>query len=99
MPSVQLVFFSGCPHIEAARRQLINAFTAAGLDPGWTEHDVNHPDTPIELRGFGSPSILVDGRDVMGATPGEGAACRLYAGTELPGAPPLNQLVRALTLR
>ena len=99
MLSVQLLFFSGCPHVEAARRQLISAFSAAGLESGWTEHDVNHPETPVELRGYGSPSILVNGRDVMGATPGDGAACRLYMGTDLPGAPPLSELVRALTSR
>ena len=99
MPPVQLLFFSGCPHIEAARLQLINAFLASGLEPRWTEHDVNHPETPVELRGYGSPSVLVNGRDVMGATPGDGAACRVYLGTDLPGAPPLNELVRALTSR
>lgn len=99
MPRVQLLFFAECPHIDAARTQLRKAFEAVGVEPSWTEHDVTLPDAPAELKGYGSPTILVDGRDVMGAPPGDGSACRLYVGTEVPGAPPLKDLVRALTAK
>ena len=88
MPRVELLFFPGCPHIAAARQQLRAAFARSGLPEDWTERD--------DTQGYGSPTILVDGVDVMGATPGDGAACRLYLGTEIPGAPPLQDLVRAL---
>lgn len=88
MPRVELLFFPGCPHLDAARAQLKAAFEKAGLPANWTERD--------DTRGYGSPTILVDGREVMGVPPGDGAACRLYLGTEVPGAPPLQQLVHAL---
>jgi hypothetical protein len=89
MPRVELLFFPGCPHIEAARTQLRRALEAAGLPAQWEEHD--------ETDGYGSPTILVNGVDVMNEPRGDGASCRLYAGTELPGAPPLKDVVRALT--
>jgi hypothetical protein len=69
------------------------------IPASWTEQDVTLPDAPVELRGYGSPTILVNGRDVMGAAPADGAACRLYLGTDLAGAPPLQSLVSALTAR
>ena len=97
MRCIELLFFPECPHIDAARAQLRRALELAGLPVKWTEHDVTLASTPAALQGYGSPTILIDGADVMGAPPGEGAACRYYAATELPGAPPLKELVRALT--
>jgi hypothetical protein len=89
MPRVDLLFFPGCPHLEAARTQLKAAFTRLDLPASWTERD--------DAQGYGSPTILVNGVDVMGASPGNDASCRLYVGTEVPGAPPLQALLRALT--
>ena len=97
MRRVELLFFPGCPHIDAARTQLSRALGLAGLPARWIEHDVTLASTPAALRGYGSPTILIDGADVMGAPPGDGAACRFYFGTEVPGAPPLKDLVGALT--
>ena len=95
MPVVELLYFPGCPHVVAAREQLRRAFTAAGLAASWTEHDVT-ADAPAHVRGYGSPTILVDGCDVAGAGPVEGASCRVYAGSEVSGAPPLEAIVAAL---
>lgn len=89
MPRVELLFFPGCPHVEAARTQLRRALEATGLPASWEEHD--------ETDGYGSPTILVNGVDVLGAPRGDGASCRLYLASEIPGAPPLEALIRALT--
>ena len=89
MPRVELLFFPGCPHIAAARAQLKTAFARLDLPASWTERD--------DAQGYGSPTILVNGVDVMGASPGNDASCRLYVGTEVAGAPPLQALLQALT--
>jgi hypothetical protein len=88
MPHVELLYFTGCPHIEAARTQLRAALEAAGLPAEWTECD--------DARGYGSPSILINGVDVLGAVPQAGNSCRVYRGSEVAGAPPLAPIVRAL---
>lgn len=93
---VELLHFEGCPHVPAAREQLRRAFAELGLPPTWHEVDVLAADAPASLRGYGSPTVLVDGRDVTGAPPGDGVGCRVYAGSDLPGAPPLVALVTAL---
>ena len=96
MTTVELLHFPGCPHVGTARAQLRRAFAAVGLPSVWSEHDVTADDAPAHVRGYGSPTVLVDGRDVMGAVPVEGASCRVYAGSEVPGAPPLEAIVAAL---
>lgn len=89
---VALVFFPGCPHVVAARTQLTRAFEALGEAPRWVELDV----TKGEAALWGSPTVLVDGRDVEGQSPGDATACRLYPGSEVPGAPALATLIAAL---
>jgi mercuric ion transport protein len=85
---VQLLYFPGCPHIEAARELL------AQLSVRFTEVDVTASDTPAELRQWGSPTILVDGADVAGEVVGTGAACRLYPHPGGPRGVPTVEMVR-----
>jgi len=76
-PSIELVFFTGCPHVERARAALREALVSEGLSPRWTEWDQHEHGTPDRVQGYGSPTILVAGRDVTGAVPSsEGSACR-----------------------
>lgn len=97
MRRVELLYFPGCPHIEAARGQLRRAFDALGLEPQWREFDVTAPAALPEHRDRGSPTILVDGRDVAGTDErAAGAACRLYLDTDVPGAPALRLVTEAL---
>lgn len=93
---VELLYFSGCPHVPAARAQLTRAFAEVHAQAAWREIDVLAADTPAGLRGYGSPTVLIDGVDVTGEPPEVAASCRLYPGSDVPGAPPLRLLVSAL---
>jgi hypothetical protein len=76
-PPVELVYFTGCPHVDAARAALRVAFETARLPARWREWDQALPETPAHLQGYGSPTVLVGGRDVMGkALLNAGLACR-----------------------
>ncbi len=99
MPRVEIVYLPSCPNVAEARARLMRAFVAAKLTPSWSEHQADDPDLPGYARGFASPTILVDGRDVAGAEPtGAGEACRLYAGEGgARGAPSLSSIVAALS--
>ena len=98
MKTVELLVSPDCPNVPAARRELRRALKQAGLRPVWTERDVTSAGAPERIRGFGSPTVLVDGRDVSGATPAEGtASCRVYLGSAVRGVPARATLVRALT--
>jgi hypothetical protein len=50
------------------------------------------------VRGCGSPTILVDGRDVAGLAPAAEVCCRVYAGPNgFSGAPGIEQIAEALS--
>ncbi|MFO7603808.1 MAG: hypothetical protein R6X06_08330 [Gammaproteobacteria bacterium] len=96
---VELVYEQTCPNIAAAREQLRRAFSAAGLEPRWQEWDVARADAPAYTRGYGSPTILVNGVDITGeAATRDDLCCRVYADTDSPnlGVPPLAQIAAAL---
>ncbi len=97
MPTVDLVYDVDCPHISLARMNLTRALAECGLEARWHEHVIGAPDAPPRIRGFGSPTILVDGTDVARSEPGAEACCRIYnAGSGTTGAPPVELIAEAL---
>ena len=78
---------------------MIAAFGAAGVAPAWSEWEVGDPNTPDHVRSYGSPTILVDGKDVSGLPLEEASSCcRIYTlDGDARGVPPLDQIVAALT--
>jgi len=76
---VELIWHRGCPNVTAARKNLMQAFSLAGVSaPRWREWCVDDEGCPEYARAFGSPSILIDGLDVAGVPAGGGPSCRLY---------------------
>ncbi|MEG3617667.1 hypothetical protein V5T82_04285 [Magnetovibrio sp. PR-2] len=100
MPTVEFVYEKTCPYIDAARKRLIEAFSVVGITPAWSEWEVSDPNAPDHVRPYGSPTILVDGKDVTGLSVEEASSCcRIYAlDGEERGVPPLDQVVTALTV-
>jgi len=79
MTDVVLLYDPDCPNVAACRSKLREAFAAAGETPLWREVDRTAQNTPRELKGFGSPTILIDGHDVGNEEANhKGASCRLY---------------------
>lgn len=96
---VELIYGMDCPNIEHARRALLEGFNEARYQPSWTEWDRKSPESPNYVRDYGSPTILVNGRDVMGAEPVAGTdSCRLYdqGAGKLSGLPPVQSIASAL---
>ncbi len=88
---IELIYFRGCPHTEQARANIRQALESIGVDSAVEEWDRDDPDAPAYVRGYSSPTILVDGRDVTGeGTLAGGASCR--AG----GAPSVDQIRAAI---
>ena len=77
---VELLWWEGCPSHPEALRQLREVLADEGLDPEIVELRQIVSDEQAERERFlGSPTILVDGRDVAPAD-GQpvGLACRVY---------------------
>lgn len=101
--AVELVYDVDCPNVEGARNLLRNAMATVGLPVQWTEWNRAARETPISRRAFGSPTILVDGRDVASSENSNDSlpvanSCRLYRNESggLHGVPSLNLVVGAL---
>lgn len=75
---VELVYDSDCPNVLEARAQLQRSFAEARIPAKWTEWERSAPDSPDYVRGYGSPTILVNGKDVDGSPLDGISSCRLY---------------------
>ena len=64
--NVELIYERTCPNIEAARTRLIQAFHRARLSATWCEWEMSALETPEYARQYGSPTILIDSKDVSG---------------------------------
>jgi len=95
--TVELVYDPDCPNAAEARTNLRRALVEAGIATQWVEWNRSARGTPARVKGFGSPTVLVDGRDAAGAQPSEAACWRIYefAGARS-GAPPAELIACAL---
>lgn len=92
---VELIYDMDCPNVAETRANLSQAFAAAHLEAKWTEWERSSPSSPAYVADFGSPTVLVEGRDVAGENPREHiSCCRLYASVEgrYSGAPSVELL-------
>ncbi len=80
-PTVELIYFTGCRHVERTRAALREALVSHGLPARWEEWDQFSPTAPERVHGYASPTVLVGGRDVTGVERTTAAfACRSAGG-------------------
>jgi hypothetical protein len=97
MASVDLLYVPDCPNRAVARERLNEAARRSGVEVVVSERLVADADTAAALGMHGSPTILVDGRDVASGTE-PSVSCRLYrTASGLDGAPSVDELVVALS--
>jgi len=96
-PKIQFLAFEGCPLADAARQALDDAIASLNLSP-YEVIDILDPDTPDDLKLWGSPTILINGRDVAGGRQGSGVGCRVYPGpSKVPDARAIIDCIRRET--
>ncbi len=96
---IELIYDKECPNVEVARSNLRSALKELGMNLDWIELDRNGGDSPAYARRYGSPTILVNGKDVYctGAE-SESNCCRVYiSGNALSGAPPIDLIAKAIS--
>jgi len=99
MTDIDLIYDSDCPNVGQSRANLRRALEMAGLPARWREWIRTDAQTPEHLSRFGSPVILVDGRDVAGLEALDGTgACRIYQDESLKrrGVPGVSMILAAL---
>ncbi len=96
---IDFIWDTQCPNAKAARTNLMKAFSRVGLPPSWNEWRIGDEDNPERTLGFGSPTILINGKDLLGTSGAKGNSCRLYqnSGGKLSGVPDVETIATALT--
>ncbi|MCA0374676.1 MAG: hypothetical protein LCH84_03335 [Gemmatimonadetes bacterium] len=80
---IDFLYFEGCPHAAPARQRLQEALATVGAAPHWSEWDTGSSSTPEALRGYASPTILVNGVDVEQKARTSGAGCAVGGGPSM----------------
>ncbi len=98
--TIDFIWDADCPNVKAARANLMTAISRASVSASWSEWQIGDDAMPDRARGFGSPTILINGQDVGGATGGKGESCRLYqaADGKLGGVPEVDTIAAALVV-
>jgi hypothetical protein len=71
-PRIEIRYFDGCPHVKGTRDMIRACLGRLGMDVPIEDKEGDYP----------SPTVLVDGVDVMGTPGGVGRVCRLDVPTE-----------------
>lgn len=75
---IQLLTFPDCPNSTATRQLIQRVLDSTNVHAEIEDVDTAAPETPDNLRGWGSPTILIDGADVEGQSGSGNMSCRLY---------------------
>jgi hypothetical protein len=97
-PTYELVVMAGCPNVPAFQSAVVHAMQRLGCQQGLVELDIHQLAKLGDTRaGYGSPTLLVQGADVFGATASGSLApsCRFYPG----GLPDADAVAAAITYR
>lgn len=78
---VELLSFPSCPYTPAIRKSLSAALTRLRGDSDFADINLESLAETDSRRGWGAPTILVNGRDLMGMPPPTttGLSCRAYS--------------------
>lgn len=94
--TIEFIYFDGCPNIEATRENIRSACKTVGVRPEWKEYNQSDENVPDYIQGYGSPTILVNGRDVAGEKSDccSTGNCRIY--DNMTGVPSIQLIQQAL---
>ena len=99
-PAIELLGFPDCPNTPVMRDNLAAALAVIGR--GWTFAETNQellPEGDIR-RGYATPTVLVDQRDLFGlpVPTGTSLGCRIYPGG-VPSTDAIADRIRAVVKR
>lgn len=93
-----IVHVPDCPNVTVVRDRLRQAVECTGVVATIRTTEVSTPAEATQIGMHGSPTILLDGRDLFPGTAGQPSlSCRLYlVGTAIEGAPSTSQIAAAI---
>ena len=99
MNLVEFVYEKDCPNIAPTRFLLLQAFSNLRMKPHWIEWEVNDVSAPDYVRQYGSPTILINGKDIGESEKSSNPEqCRLYTQPDnsISGVPSIDNIMNAI---
>ena len=94
---LELIFDHDCANVPQAREVLQQALRNLDMDPHWHEWERSQPGCPDYARQLGSPSIMVNEKDVSESAQNDSSCCRVYPeNAEFKGCPSLASIIAAI---
>ncbi len=96
--TIEVLYFEGCPHANAAVDAVREAVVRLGVDAEVTLRRIESPEAAEAERFLGSPTVRVDGRDIDPAAAGAkrfGLTCRRYGESGVPPREMIEAAIRA----
>lgn len=96
---IEVLYVADCPSHPVAVKLVSRVLAAEGVSADVREVLVEDESMAKELRFSGSPTIRIDGRDVVGETEAPSnfsLSCRLYGGSQMAALPPAEAIRRAV---
>jgi hypothetical protein len=93
---IDVLYFQGCPNHEPTIQRVRQVINRLGVTADIREVELTRNDDAAAMKFVGSPTVLIDGRDIDPAQRTEsktGFGCRLYGGT---GVPPIEMIEQAV---
>lgn len=84
---IEVLYFEGCPNHRPTVERVHEVVAMLGIEASVREIDVGPQDDPTVLKFLGSPTVLIDGRDIDPSkrdAVAYGLSCRTYAGAGVP---------------
>jgi hypothetical protein len=95
---IEVLYLPDCPTHRAAVALVKNVLAVQGIVTDVNEIPVSDDTLAQKLQFRGSPTVRVNGRDVVADEKAEvfSMCCRLYSGTNQVGLPPIDAVRRAI---
>lgn len=84
---VEILYFPGCPNHQSTAQRVREVAQEMGVDVDITERDVTGVEDPAALGFRGSPTVLIDGKEIESTVtePTAKLGCRTFSsGTGVP---------------
>lgn len=94
---IELIYEKNCPNVDDTRKTLKEALTICGCSLHWIEWEQSDPKSPKYIKNYGSPTILINGKDIITNQISSSQCCRIYEKDgHLQGVPNVEKVIDAI---
>ena len=94
---IDVLYFEGCPNSIPTLRRVREVLDRLGIRVNVNEVQVTESDDPRPLKFIGSPTVLIDGRDIdpsQRERANYSFGCRMFGGAGVPAAEMIEEAIR-----